>query len=518
MARMTDVLPVPGAPHNKTGTRAEIATLSASTTTDCSLIRLTASSPVQCDPGQCGWPEEFGAAAGGACQAWLVPKPFDAELYLRLEGERAVLGPVPQRQMRWEAGLAGLGAALVAIDALPAEIAQSIVDDYQIALSVRGAGSAVRGRRRPPSAVAPVVLTAPRVVLCERVLDQPWGRLHVHYVALGDRSMSMAISVVESAPGSLMSSNPVAAGYAFGQAPMTDDQGTTEVAQFSGGAGGQGGGALARGQLTTQGPLSRATQWIEIGSGRLDLSGYDREPPAVRIETLAEPNRAVRYLQLRLATSNHNPMVADSDGIEASIQAFLAARALDADDPVIADARAIAQTFGTVGLAGLGRVPGQGPPLLGQAPPGPGSASQALPPKWASLFARRAGARGPGGAAAVGIVTPPIDGVIISMEGLLTNEQGWEIHVATSPGIGIGPPGMQRIVDQSPIAWWAEDDRGNHYLGHTGSWGGNHQYSHGAINYWPPLDPRATELRLTPTGSSERAVITLDSLPWSRRP
>ena len=63
------------------------------------------------------------------------------------------------------------------------------------------------------------------------------------------------------------------------------------------------------------------------------------------------------------------------------------------------------------------------------------------------------------------------------------------MQVATSPGIETG---FGRMADSPRIAWWAEDDRGNHYLWGLRTWRGGLDFSEGIIHYAAPLDDRAT--------------------------
>jgi hypothetical protein len=73
---------------------------------------------------------------------------------------------------------------------------------------------------------------------------------------------------------------------------------------------------------------------------------------------------------------------------------------------------------------------------------------------------------------------------------------------------------MSASVTGSGIEWWAEDDLENSYLGAIGKWGGGADIAEGTVIYWPALDPQATRLRIMPTGSHERAVITVDLPRW----
>jgi hypothetical protein len=413
---------------------------------------------------------------------------FDPELYLRLYAEQAILERSPHERSSWESPLDEAADALSAIGALDDETLDAIVDDYQLALSLRGRESGPpRASRRRSSGPGATVVTTPlipdRIVTCDQELEQSWGRLHLHYVALGEQSTSLAITAKPMTDSSLGRHGlPVA----LQQVALTDDRGTTTSAHFSGG-GGSGGW---RGHLTTNPPLSRTTRWITLGSTRIELCEQeDREPPPVSIESV--PGRlAERYLSLRLATAGHLPMIMAPDGVEVSIQTLIAAGALDDHDPIISVAKAVAHSSPVHGL----------------------SAQSTLPEPWASLTGGLRSGGGPKGVIPIGVVTPPIDGVTIRFDVLVSTDHDFSVQAATSPRPNSGFMGSG---NEARIAWWAEDDQGNHYLGGIGSWSGGLDFGQGMIAFGVPLDPTAGELRLTPTGLSERAVVSLRLLPWA---
>jgi hypothetical protein len=417
-----------------------------------------------------------------------VATAFDAELYLRLEAERVLLDSFGSgRGAPWDSPLLETAAALVAVDALEETRAQDIVDDYAMALSLRGQGQSPMGMGRPGhQGRAPAhQLSASRIVICDEVFEEPWGRLHVHYVALGDRSTSVAVTAHETSPGTLLSHGRGLPGGSVQQPPLTDDQGHTEIAHFNGGFG----GGTAEGRLTTMAPLSPSTAWIDIGPTRVELRG-DTTPPPVRVEDLPESSPAERHLRGRLSFTRHGPMIGPGpSSIEPTIDTLLAAGALQADSPVIDEVRAVLDA------------------LTGQP------AKRRLPEPWASLLAGQ-NRRGPTGMVALGVVTPPFDDTVVSFEALISGEESFEVHVAVSPDAGGHRGPFRMLVTESPLTWWAEDDRGNHYQGAPGRWGSDGLVGEGTLVFSPPLDRSATELRLIPTMNRQRAVVTVALPDW----
>jgi hypothetical protein len=413
---------------------------------------------------------------------------FDPELYLRLAAERVLLESFGSGHgTLWDSPLLETAAALVAVDALEENRAQHIVDDYALAFSLRGQGHGPVPMGGPgPGGQAPTrPLTASRIVVCDRVFEESWGRLHVHYVALGDHSTSVAVTAHELSAGALLPVRGGQGGWSRTQPPLTDDQGHTEIAQFNGGFG----GGTARGRLITMAPLSPSTAWIDIGPVRVELMG-DTTPPPVRIEDLPESDPAERHVRSRLNLAGPGFMMRPGPlHIEATIDTLVAAGALEADSPVIDEARMVADA------------------ITGQAPSG------GLPAPWASLL-RSHNLFGPIGMVALGVVTPPIEDTVIAFEALTSGEESFEVHVAVTPDIGTHRGPFRMRVTESPLTWWAEDDRGNHYLGAPGNWGSDGVVGEGTIVFSPVLDRSATELRLTPTMTRQRAVVTVALPVW----
>jgi hypothetical protein len=333
-----------------------------------------------------------------------------------------------------------------------------------------------------------VQLRAPRVVTCGQVFEHPWGEVRVHYVALGDRSTSVAVTATERSPGALTSNLSSQPGGRFGQIALTDDQGRTEVAQFSGGTGR---GVGYRGRLTTMQPLSQSTKWIDVATNRVDLMDDDTGPPTVAVESLPPQDDAERYLWSRLSSGRHGPMMGPRPvSIDRTIDTLIACGALSPENPIIDDVRAVFAAF------------------TGH------QARTNLPQPWASLL--NAGFRvGPEGMAPIGAVTPPINGTVMSFEALVSSRETFEVHLTMSPNrFAVWGPGAVS-VGIAPIAWWAMDDLQNHYLGAVANWGGSGDVGEGTVSFWPALDPLATHVRLMPTGATERGVVTVGLPIWS---
>ena len=135
-----------------------------------------------------------------------------------------------------------------------------------------------------------------------------------------------------------------------------------------------------------------------------------------------------------------------------------------------------------------------------------------LPQPWRSLLARGRHGGGRRADVVVGAVTPEFDGICVAVMSLESEEEGFEVEVETTRRLRALP--YDPAIEDTGLAWWAVDDRGNHYLGDIGSWGGTDQHQEGTVNYWPALNPKAARLDLMPTAKTARAVISVP-LPWA---
>ncbi len=443
--------------------------------------------------------------------------PFDAELYLRLAGERALASRESSERMSWGPVLTA-ARALVAVGAIEAGAAQTVVDDYDLAADLRGperrvAGMRMRGRTRLAAAhraaAPPAPLPAPRVVACDRMLETAAEQIRVRSVSVGLRSVSVAVVVTERIPGQ-SGPGPGWQGGGPSQIRLADDRGTTVTASFTGG----GSDREWRGHFRSDAPLAADTRWIEVEGDRVEL-GAGSSAAEVSIVSLPGDDPAMSYLWRQVAAQRqrHGPpgMLADA------IDALAAAGRLDPDGQQLAGLAAVLDALaqpGGPGWPGRGWF-GPGGPGPGRPGPGrPGPGGTVLPEPWRSLLAGRGRANGPVGAVAIGAATPSFGGGLSVLVLVLQSEpEGFQVEVETSAELGHLP--FASVVDErAELTWWAADDRGGHYLGETSNWSSSQDGYEGTIDFWPALDPRAAVLELMPTAVTERAVITVP-LPWA---
>jgi hypothetical protein len=423
---------------------------------------------------------------------------FDAELYLRLQGEEMLLAR--EHGSPRDTPLVEPASALVAVGAISATKAEAVIDDYSLAealrtergLEYRGSfGPATRRRKRKIKPLKPR-----RVVSCDHVIENAQGTLEVRRVALAEDFARIAVTWRPPAPQrrSRRRRRGISGGMGGPAGPpnptVVDDQGTRTGTHFSGG-----GSELEwEGHLTTDRPLARDTAWIELDGTRVELAAHLAEW-SVSIDELPEQPAARAYLWRRLAIRND---FHELESLDPAIEALLAAGALEADDPVIDEVRTVREA-----MLGHPRMQSNG------------RARRQVPQPWRSLLSRQGREDGPEGTIALSAVTPEFDGFSVAVSSVESRPDGFQVEVDVTPGTeerehfdwGVRPP---------RLAWWAEDDRGNHYLGHIQSWGGGEDHDSCDLQFWPPLHPRASKLRIMPTGEKSRAVITVP-LPWHKQ-
>jgi hypothetical protein len=412
-----------------------------------------------------------------------APEGFDAELYLRLAGERNLLtgdgggSDTPP--------LAAAAHALVAIGAMPAEMARAVLADYDLAQACRE--DLGDPRPGPTAPATPEVIGGLRAVPCGRVIEQPWGELRIEFIVFGEQATALHVRLRLKAdrptPASafdLASGPPVSSGFPQ-TLTLADDHGIVTDARFD-----RDGRAIQwSGQYVTRRPLARDAAWVEVLGERIGLAGQAAVAARVRTEPLTEPDPARRYLRTVLASTS----VFDDDcPAQAAVAALIAAGTLAGDDLEVSAAQAVL-TWQSHGPNGP---PGYGP----------------LPEPWRSL--RPLGDDGPAGLLVVGVVTPEFDGMTIAVLALESEADEFSIAVEIAPGVPLSREG----VDEPILSWWAADDRGHHYLGHPGEWESRPQRAAGRVDFTAPLDPAATVLDLSPSTAAARAVIRIP-LDWA---
>jgi hypothetical protein len=424
----------------------------------------------------------------------------DGERHLRLVAEQMLLERPGASLLPVDARLVAAGAALVAVGALTPDAASAIAGAYARTVQRRGPARPPPRDPAPPAAADPggaaPELGRWRAVPSGHVIARPWGRLVIGHVLLTDEATVLRVTVDLASPGAAgRRAAPWNAGLPSTM-EISDDRGATSSARFEGG--GRRGEQAWHGTFRARPPLAPDAAWISVLGERVDLTG---EPPAIQswAEQVEAGDPARDHLWERVATRNdfHDPRAA----LEAAIGALAAAGALQADDPVIGDARLAAELMHPE-----------------SAPKGSLAAADAvsLPVPWRSLLTRWGRADAHVGSILVGKVSAPFDGVQVAVTAIDSRPEFFSIGVEVVPGLPTGLP-YRALDDLRHITWWAADDQGNYSLAEQGSWSPGASRAQGSLGFWPGLDPRAAWVDLMPTTTSARAVIRVP-LPWATAP
>jgi hypothetical protein len=108
----------------------------------------------------------------------------------------------------------------------------------------------------------------------------------------------------------------------------------------------------------------------------------------------------------------------------------------------------------------------------------------------------------------LGITLPPVEGITLRLDSLISAPSRWLLFLRASPR-------WWRYRDQprrkwSPVEISAEDDRGSRYQAVFGGSAGRDGHEELTLRFSPRLDPLARRLRLTCTGSAEQITVDVD--------
>ncbi len=419
-----------------------------------------------------------------------MARPTDPETYLRLACERLLLSQDLRSGARQGGEVPAVGRALIAGGLLDEERVRAVLEEYALAFGLREYGGWWHLHRMQQGAAEGQRLSAQRVVIGTFDLSDADERATLERVVFGDDRTELDLSGVTSSRqdrsamafrrNAMLRRTMGPAGLAHGRVlTVGDDRGTTTQA-FAGHSGRS--GRVWDAHFTTDAPLSPATAWIEIDGVRLELP----EPhpiPEVRMETVEplDPVKAMLYGEILGSENMHG----GEASVDVAIETLITTGARQQDDPLLKEVE-------RVGAAFVG-----------------GGTTTNLPAPWAALLRRRPRSDGPVGVLPIGAAVESLEGFSIRFDSLSSEETSFSVAVVVSPGLPLMLhfPGFR--LERSPIDWWAEDDRSNVYLLIAGSRGSSGDIAEGSLDSISPLDPKATELRLLPTGKSERAVVTI---------
>ena len=420
---------------------------------------------------------------------------FDAEVYLRQSGERLLDHPDQQQPGHWSA-LRGAAAALVVADAIGVDAAWGVIDDYATVTRIRSGKPGFVHldaplRRRQADSLPPrqfrvidqeILVGEDRVLVRDLAITDDGGTLRYRrYLAPPGLGQVPRVLKRQSFPWNAAVTAP----------EIIDSAGNQPAVRF--GDGGRDGEGYVDGELELRGTIARQATWLAIDGTRVDLHGRTARWE-VSIEALKDQHPLARFLWRHLAVAV--PRSGVTTDLEPMIQALVAAGALQEGSPLVQDLRAV--------TARMPRRPLHQRRIKRESAPG-------LVEPWGSLLDRLGSDDGPEWTLVLGAVAPWCDGVQFAANSISSDLDGFEVEFDVVPNVG----GVSAL-DELPVAWWARDDRENHYLGIPTGGGVRGDSAQGTMRYWPALDPRATRLDLLMCVDSHQAVVSV-SLPGSQK-
>jgi hypothetical protein len=134
-----------------------------------------------------------------------------------------------------------------------------------------------------------------------------------------------------------------------------------------------------------------------------------------------------------------------------------------------------------------------------------------LPPGWSGMLSAVDRSDGPACHLDIAAALPPIHGVVVQVDSLVSRPGGWKLYLRARPGWFIYSEDQMQKWDSASVH--AEDDLGGGYISSFGGSTGHPGHEELALNFLPPLDPRARRLTLTFRAAGEQVAVAFDLPP-----
>jgi hypothetical protein len=417
---------------------------------------------------------------------------FKAETYLRLLGERLLLDRDQQHRRRSPLDLPA--SALVFAGLIDSDRAARVIDDHTSALGVRSGERGFPHFGPPKRRRARGNLEPRETIVLDREIAFADGLLLFRDMAITAGGATLRFRWRSDAAGrSGVKSRTFGSGgqmFPWGAtAPVIEDDDGNRPTVTSGGGGGS--DSQWEGKLELHGALSPTTAWLQIEGTRIEL---DRRiaPSTTWVEPIAEQGTIERFLWRCLAVAEM-PFGQTVD-LAPAIEALKAAGVLTGEEALLSELEAVST-----------QMPGRHGQPRGVPPSNAGSA---IPESWRSLLSRSGRNDGPTWTIVLGVLSAPFDGIQVAIHSISSNQYGFEAEFEVSPNVL-----HSHALDELPVVWWGRDDRGNRHLGHPDGWSGSQESASGSMRFWPPLDPRATELQIVVSADQHQVVFAVPVTP-----
>jgi hypothetical protein len=134
-----------------------------------------------------------------------------------------------------------------------------------------------------------------------------------------------------------------------------------------------------------------------------------------------------------------------------------------------------------------------------------------LPPAWSGMLSAANRSDGPACHLDIAAALPPIHGVVVQVDSLVSRPGGWKLYLRARPGWFIYSE--DRMLKWDSASVHAEDDLGGGYISSFGGSTGHPGHEELALDFLPPLDPRARSLTLTFRAAGEQVAVAFDLPP-----
>jgi hypothetical protein len=247
---------------------------------------------------------------------------------------------------------------------------------------------------------------------------------------------------------------------------------------------------------------SRGSRWLELRSQAGPATRLRPSPrPAVRVSPPAPPSAspaereleklALSLIDLRLTSSGP---AGEDEHIRRSCSAAL-------------DKAAQLRTSGELDPAS--KLPDQlarlCAALTGRHPAGD------LPSAWSGMLDAAQRTDGPRYYLDIGAALPPIGNTAVHVDCLVSEPRSWRVHLQARPGWWIHSEDQQHQWEALSVD--AEDNLGGRYHSHNGGGASHGDHTEFTLGFRPRLDPLASELKLTFTGTGEQATAEINLTP-----
>lgn len=134
-----------------------------------------------------------------------------------------------------------------------------------------------------------------------------------------------------------------------------------------------------------------------------------------------------------------------------------------------------------------------------------------LPPAWSGMLSAANRSDGPACHLDIAAALPPIHAVVVQVDSLVSRPGGWKLYLRARPGWFIYSE--DRMLKWDSASVHAEDDLGGGYISSFGGSTGHPGHEELALDFLPPLDPRARRLTLTFRAAGEQVAVAFDLPP-----